>query len=417
MKVEIIKNTAANLFGMFGGVVVQLVSVGVLSRAWGAEHFGLWLLLTSIPTFLNLTDVGLTSAVTMRLTRYFSQNRHRRYRELASTTLVTLLGICTAILVIGHIVAATLSSVTADFPFKLWSVIVIYSALSIISRYPLAIQKSTGNYSFGTVANDLLTLLETSCVIIVALFGYGIETGLYALLLGRAIHLVVSFFLLKRLDFDKVATTSAARVIWIRLMLKPSLAAFTIPATAALSLQGTTALAATVVSMTAAASLGPLRTASRLSMQAANTITRAVMPIIARHNLTTQQSARNSAEHTALIASNGTLLPALLIFVAIGPSAINLWTGGVINSSRIEVLLMALVTLLASNTMALTNFMLASERHQFFAIIGVPISILGVVIVALFASVGRDLTALLVGMIVAETIMAIGAAYCYLRRS
>src|ERR1700732_356223 len=42
--------------------VVQLVSVPVLLHAWGAAKYGDWLLLSAIPSYLTLSDLGFGDA-------------------------------------------------------------------------------------------------------------------------------------------------------------------------------------------------------------------------------------------------------------------------------------------------------------------------------------------------------------------
>ena len=54
--------TAAGFFGLGVQLLVQLISVPVLTRQWGVAGYGIWLLLFSVPSLLAMADLGLTTA-------------------------------------------------------------------------------------------------------------------------------------------------------------------------------------------------------------------------------------------------------------------------------------------------------------------------------------------------------------------
>jgi hypothetical protein len=55
---RLISSFGATILGPAVTVLVQLVNVPVMLRFWGPELYGEWLLLSAIPTYLLLTDMG-----------------------------------------------------------------------------------------------------------------------------------------------------------------------------------------------------------------------------------------------------------------------------------------------------------------------------------------------------------------------
>ena len=66
---RLVKGFGANLLGKFWIAAVQLLLVPVLISAWGADGYGAWLMLTTIPLYILLTDFGMGNALAVELTR------------------------------------------------------------------------------------------------------------------------------------------------------------------------------------------------------------------------------------------------------------------------------------------------------------------------------------------------------------
>src|ERR1700722_13658547 len=65
---------------------VQLVTVPVFLRVWGAERYGEWILLSAIPSYLSMTDMGFGNAAGNEMTMdVASGNRQRALQTFQST--------------------------------------------------------------------------------------------------------------------------------------------------------------------------------------------------------------------------------------------------------------------------------------------------------------------------------------------
>src|SRR6266700_4560082 len=58
IKRRILANFGAGTLGRVLGICVQVVSVPILLHHWGAGLYGEWILLTTIPMYLSMSDIG-----------------------------------------------------------------------------------------------------------------------------------------------------------------------------------------------------------------------------------------------------------------------------------------------------------------------------------------------------------------------
>src|SRR5690606_26689776 len=73
LKLRLSTGLAAQTYSQAVTIGTQLLSVPVLISAWGVEQYGVWLLISAIPAYLALADLGFAqvggSDMTMRLAR------------------------------------------------------------------------------------------------------------------------------------------------------------------------------------------------------------------------------------------------------------------------------------------------------------------------------------------------------------
>jgi len=84
---RLVRGFGASAMGPVVTALVQLVSVPVFLRFWGAHLYGEWMVLSAIPTYLSLSDTGFGSVagddMTMRVARGDRAGAHSRSRAAA----------------------------------------------------------------------------------------------------------------------------------------------------------------------------------------------------------------------------------------------------------------------------------------------------------------------------------------------
>ena len=65
---RLIKGLGAQGYGQSTNVIIQITIVPLLIYAWGLELYGEWLILSAIPAFLTMSDIGFSAAAQTEMT-------------------------------------------------------------------------------------------------------------------------------------------------------------------------------------------------------------------------------------------------------------------------------------------------------------------------------------------------------------
>ena len=76
LKNRIIKGISANLVSQVINAAIQLVSLPIFLKYWGADLYGEWLILSSIPIYLSMSDIGFGVAAANEMTMKIAQNKN-----------------------------------------------------------------------------------------------------------------------------------------------------------------------------------------------------------------------------------------------------------------------------------------------------------------------------------------------------
>ena len=100
---RMMRGIAANIYDKSAITIVQLGTIPLLTNAWGAEGYGVWLTLMTIPTFLALSDFGLGTAAGVAITQHVAQGKYEEALEVLQSTIAFVLSVVSmvAICVIG----------------------------------------------------------------------------------------------------------------------------------------------------------------------------------------------------------------------------------------------------------------------------------------------------------------------------
>lgn len=412
---NIIKNSFSNIFGVLSSALIQLVSVPILVQAWGGETYGLWLMLTTIPSYFALTDLGFAAAATSDMTMAVARgDREAALRVFQSVSLFILLVGLTAVALTAAILGLlSFSSVTSGSFLSDYGVVialmVLYSALVLLSRTVLAGFRSTGNYAVGTFLYDGMVLVEGLMLLLFAWVSRSFLVCGAVFILCRAAIILVEIVALKRMVPWLQPGFSHASVSELRRLLRPAIAALAIPTALAVNIQGIVLITGTLLSPAAVAVLGPVRTASRVALQGVGIVNRATMPEFSA------ATARMDMAHLMRLLKLNTvmlgavLLPGAILFAIFGRWFVGVWTGGTIVPDRTFVALMALAMFLQGVWFFGSNLLLAVNRHVAFAAILLPASAVSIVLAAAFATTW-GLSGVALALIISEALSLGGLA-------
>ncbi|QEE43367.1 lipopolysaccharide biosynthesis protein (plasmid) [Rhizobium sp. WL3] len=347
-------------------LVLQLVSIPVLVSAWGAENFGVWMMLTTIPTYFALTDLGFLQAATSDMTMSYARGDREQVVKTYQSTFVLLLTVCLGVVSLAVFtliyLQSNLYSSVASYSDTL-ILLVVFAALSLLSRTPLAALRATGQYATGTASYDLIVFAEGLVGLLTAYLGGGFKEVVGAQIAVRLFNMMLMYWLLRTRCPWLTFGTRFASCFQIRALFIPAIAAMAIPVAMAINLQGVVLIVGGLLGPIAVASYTPVRTCSRMALQIVGVMNRASMPEIARAS-----SKGDSAELGQLVKLNAIfivvfLVPGSVLFGLFGSEFVEIWSNGHIFPDELFVGLVAVATFVHGIWYFISNMLLSTNSH------------------------------------------------------
>lgn len=380
IKRRIVNGTLANSAGIAMSAIAQLISVPVLTNAWGAERYGVWLMLTTIPAYFVLSDLGFGSAATSDMTMQIARGESKRARATFQSVWV-LVNLVSAVFIVLTVAAVeTLSKINSSSEWMneygpVLILLAVYSAAALNARVISAGLRATQNYAIGTLLFEGTILIEILSVLAVAVAGYGFALCAAAMLAARSCNVLLLLLSLRRrvpwLRPGLVDASSAE----LRRLWTPALGAMAIPGVLAVSLQGMVLVAGIIISASAAATVASVRTVSRVAIQMVGVINRATVPELSTATARDQKDALTKIVAVNLASIGLILIPGAILFMLFGAQAVAIWTHGKILPEPSFVHLIAIAMLAHGLWYYTSNLLLASNKHTLVAVPLVVISV------------------------------------------
>ena len=315
----------------------QIVVVPLMIRAWGTSYYGAWLILSSIPTFMALSNLGIGTSARTQATLEVAGGR------TADAMTTIRLGVL-AVAVVGTIVVALVyfflqlfvkqgSAVsTVEHAHAVVAVLMVTTFVQMFAAPFDAAWVGTGRAAFAQNANNLL-----NAVTVLGMLGalwFGAPAWVLALVMliitviWSAIYVSLGRRTLRKLVLAAAPLESRPRsegrlfigLIWQGLGFQAG------ALWQAILFQGSIVVAGSVLGTTGAALWGAMRVVIRSGNQFLELIGQTVAPEFqSAYAQGNYDKLRKDYRHalTAAVISAGCFVLVLLI---VGPSAFNWWT-------------------------------------------------------------------------------------------
>ena len=200
------RNTAINLAGRVAPLLVAVAAMPYVIRHLGPDRFGLLSLAWIVVGYFALFDLGIGPATTKFVAEYLGRGEHEKLPELVWTAVIsqTCLGIVAGLL----LAAATplLVNRLLRIPPELQSQAHL---VFLILAFSLPLTLATGSLGGVLAASQRFDLLNAVGVpssalnyllpVVALALGYGLPAIVLSLVVGRAVTLLVSFLLCRKL--------------------------------------------------------------------------------------------------------------------------------------------------------------------------------------------------------------------------
>lgn len=287
---RIVSGLAANAFGQAVTIGSQLLLTPMFFLYWGAERYGEWLLLASIPAYFAMADLGIGSAAGNEMTMLAGQGQWARaqatFRSVGRIArLAGLVAVLLGLLLGLSIHQGWLFTPTTMTATQAFAVIGLLSSgigLGFITGVYFAGFRCAGYNAAGITFGNLTRLTEA--LLLGALLWMQqspvVMAGMMVSL--KVLSIGIQHLVLRRLCPALHEPRVPADPALFQRLLVPSLGFLALPMAQAVVLQGPIQIIGLVLGPAAVAAFSAMRTLSRLPIQASGVLNHAIWPEFSR---------------------------------------------------------------------------------------------------------------------------------------
>lgn len=344
MRRRIVAGMGANSFGIGITIVIQLVSLPLFLHYWSTATYGIWLMLSAIPSYLSMADVGMVTAAGNKMTMAMGRGDVKEANRVFQSAQLFMGFVCVGLAVVALPVMLFapfpgLNSLDQRLALSALSVGVIAALFGGLSEQ---VFKATHRYASGAMLSSWVRSSEWAGGMI-GLTLIGTFTGVA--FCGVAVRLagtLVGMALSQRGQHGLTWGIHSAQSEEIRSMVKPAASFMAFPLANALSFQGVTLTVGVLFGPGTVALFSTYRTIARVTTQVTAIFSHALWPEFSRlFGMGTSTTLSRLFLHSALIsAAQAILLSFVLYFFA--PWILQFWTHGAIEFVPSLMLLMLL---------------------------------------------------------------------------
>lgn len=370
--VRLIKTFGVSVFGQVITAVIQIISVPIFLKYWGVNLYGEWLILSSISTYLTMSDIGFANVAANEMTILVSQGERDKALDVFQSTWLFISGtsfIITCIVCSGvwfcpieHLLNLKLQS-HSDAALIL-SLLTLNVWVNLQSGLVSAGFRSEGQFARAYLLYNFQRIASFLAISITVILGGTPLECAFAMVVASIFFVSARSIDLKRCypwirygyKYSKMKTI-------IRLV-KPAVAFMSFPMGDALNQQGLITLIGVILGSNSVVIFSTLRTLTRLAWQMINIINISIGPEISMAYGTQNYSLLRKLHRRSCQASFFFAFGMVLFLIFFGQWILFRWTTGsiVFNPIVFYTLLLTIITNSFWNTSSIVA--LSTNLHQ-----------------------------------------------------
>jgi O-antigen/teichoic acid export membrane protein len=392
--------------------VIQFAQVPVLMHFWGRSMFGVWGILTAIPTYLSFSNIGFGSVAGNEMTMLMAREEQDAALGVFQScwwliSLVmgaTVAAMCGVLyfLPVGRLLNLTLLS-EHDVKWSLFwlGLSVLFGQLEQLLQ---SAYRCITRYSYGNFVKSCLSLAAFGVQLIPVVLGYGARTTAMVFAMANITGTLILCVMVKH-DIPWISYGwKHASMAEVKRLMRPSLAFMGFPLGNALNIQGSQLAVNYALGNDAVAIWITARTVSRLALQAVEMVKNTVWPELSiafgAGNMDVVRTLHRRACQIALLMS----LSVVAIVALFGPTFLHRWTLGKVPSSPGLVGLLLVVVVFYSLWSTSSTLVAAINLHERLATV-YSIATGVTVVVTYFAARRYGLFGAAASLLLSEVIM------------
>lgn len=360
----------ANAFSQATTTVIQLVSLPLFLHVWDASTYGRWLLLSTIPAYIGMADVGMVTAAANSMTMATGRGDLNRARVIYQSTIVFTVSVCLAVgvlasLVIGYAPIDWLGS--RDDRIAMIA-LTLGMLATILGGLDQAVFRATGRYGQGSALTTLTRIAEFLATLGGLWFGGSFAAVAMAATTARIVSLVAVHRLANQGGHGLQWGWTHARWDEIRALARPALSFMAFPVATALTLQGTTLAVGHLFGTAAVALFNTYRTVARVAIQLITVISWSVEPELSRlYGQGGLAAVRDVYRRSSWACGALTVTLALALYLS-APWLLQWWTHGQIPFDAATMAALLAYAAAAGLSQMPRMLLMATNQHGAFAL-------------------------------------------------
>ncbi|MBV8273585.1 MAG: hypothetical protein JO067_15065 [Cupriavidus sp.] len=330
---RVIAGMGANTYEQLANIFMQLVSLPIFLSHWDVKTYGTWLVITAIPSYLSMADVGMVTVAGNRMTMLAGAGDMAGANRVFQSAQMFILLACLTIAAMAIPAALCMPvALLASLDMRLALAALLAGVLlSLGAGLSGAAFRSTNRYALGMSVAVTTRLMEWAGGIAGLLLIGTLAAVAGGMLLVRVITLVWQSWLSTRNGDGLTWGMRHAQWSEVRAMLRPSLGFMTFPIANAISFQGFTLLTAHLLGPAAVAVFNTYRTVARVAVQVTSTLSHALWPEFARmFGSGEHRGLRTLLLRSSLLGALGAIVLSVMLYLC-APLLLRIWTKGQID--------------------------------------------------------------------------------------
>lgn len=375
MKKVIFRGIASNFYAQIVTLFVQIFSVPIMLKYWGVNVYATWLVISAIPSYLSLTNLGVGNAANSALVMLSGKGIGVSSKEgssIISTTfflLSSILSIGLTILIILYSCRQLILNIfdVEESTLIALLILMLYTLLNFFGSLWDGIFAAKNMYATSNVVNSNKRLVEFLIVLCVIYNGGNLLDVSLSMFIFNLIYQSSILFVLARV-FQFRLSIKSFKLETIKELFHPSLGYMAMPAGFALFVQGSTIIASTL-SSSFVVLFNTTRTIVSVGRQLFAAVSHTYKPQISR--AIGELKYDKVKRYMILSLLQGSALSCLfyILVLLFGENIYNIWTGGEVQFNSMLVLILCSSSFIASLWHQGYVFLSSANKHTKFSIL------------------------------------------------
>lgn len=413
LRKKIFRNLSGYGYSQGATIVAQIVVVPFFLAAWGVRQYGEWLVLTSIPMFLSLMELGVAQASATRASLASGSQDLPAIRRILDTAMAFSLGTAGSVALLGTFLAITvpwsstlkLLEIDSETARSIFIYMSLYLAGNFLAGPISAWMKAMDRTALSAVwmANRRVAEVIVTTVAL-SLGAKPIDLASSLMITSYVTVLICYIVALCHSSFGAMTIKHASKME-LRIVLWPAISFMAMPLAQVVTLQGGLQLLNALSGGTTVAAFSMARTLVRLLMQVGIVLNNALRPEVSR--LLGQKQKKKAIS----VVRNGSYAAAVLMLFGIGGVALigsqilDIWSGGKVQLPETFLVLLSLHAAINVLWYVPSTYLFAQNKHGNISWLYMGFSIISLFLWWIFSSKITALTGVALMMMLPELLM------------